>query len=453
MTSILSTISGYFTKSILLGTLLPVSVFVIFYFILVRPLLPSDMQVLLPLAALDPQWQVLAVTLFTVLLSGLIYSLNIPIIQLYEGYPWAKTWFGKKRKKHYQKIYQTGQQRIDGMRTLLRAMDATIDSPRLFDVRAELRKLRIPASLANDWDKIAATVDENWNDLQTDLYLQFPTNSGLILPTRLGNTIRSFEYYPHREYDMDAVTTWTRLIAKIDPAYAASIDEAKTSFDFMINLSFLGAVSVVIQLAAGLFYAKPLAAAEDFWTWLFRMFLTALVVPAFYYLSISRATAWGETVKGAFDLYRKDLLTQLGYDLKLTNRDQERKVWSKISVQMIFGDGPGGPQAPPYTDPSFVVRAAPTDVALQMRRGVEETLSERKLNIVLVIKNVDEKGRIANDVLITDTLKDNFHYRWESASINGNPVPVKGSNPYQFEIGNVPPGEEVQLRYKVIRLS
>lgn len=452
MTSILSTISGYFTKSILLGTLLPVSVFIIFYFVLIRPLLPADLQILVPLAALDPQWQVVLVTLFTVLLSGLIYSLNIPIIQLFEGYPWEKTWFGKRRKNRYKKLYETGQGRVDGMRTLLRATENTRGA-RISAVTDELKKIRIPGSVPGEWDEIDGQIYGTWNELQLDLYQRFPTQSDLVLPTKLGNVIRSFEYYPHREYQMDAVKTWSRLIAKIDPTYAATIDDAKTSFDFMINLSFLGAVSVVIQLAAGLFYGKPLASADDLLTWLWRMFLTALVAPASYYLSISRAVAWGETVKGAFDLYRKELLAQLGYDVKITSRQQERRIWSKISFQMIFGDGPSGPQAPPYIDPSYLVQAAPTDVKLLVTRGVEEALSERRFNVILFIKNIDEKNRTANDVLITDTLKDNLHYRWESASLNSKAVPVEGSNPYHFKIGDLAPGEEVLLKYKVIRLA
>jgi hypothetical protein len=254
---------------------------------------------------------------------------------------------------------------------------------------------------------------------------------------------------------MDAVTTWSRLIAKIDPNYAASIDDAKTSFDFMVNLSLLSAISLSMQLAAGFFYLKPFASPDDLWNWLLRLALTASLAWWFYRLSISRAAAWGETVKGAYDLYRKDLLTQLGFDVKLTTRQQERSFWDKISLQMLYGDGPRGPQAPDYAaEPAavFSVQAEPQDIGLRITRGVEESLAKRRLTVVILIENVDQQQRSAHDLIVTDTLKDNAHYQWDTASLNGNNVDVEGTNPYLFAIGSLAHGNKAQLKYRVIRL-
>jgi hypothetical protein len=454
MTGLLSTISGYFSRAILFGTLLPVAVFVTSFFIVIRPLLPGDLEILAPLSALDPQWQLLAATLSTVLLGGLLYSLNIPVTKLFEGYVWINTWIGKRRKRHYQAIYNTGSQRIRGMRTLVRAMSAA-KAGEISSVLVQLSEVS-KASSASTWPVLSSQVEDNWNALQRNLYSAFPKKSGLILPTRLGNIIRSFEYYPDLEYGMDAIVTWPRLIAKIDPTYASTIDEAKTSFDFMMNLSFLSGVSLVIQIVAGLVYGKPFATPEDLSSWLLRLAITAFLVWGFYHLSFSRAAAWGETIKGAFDLYRLELLTQLGYTVKPVTRKQEWGLWDSISIQMIYGDHPEqGSLAPRYTDevpPAFTVQAEPADVALQITRGVEESLSKRKLTVVMRIRNVDEKKRTANNIFLTDTLKENFHYRWESATINGTVVPVEGRNPYRFALGNLVHDQEVHLHYKVVRL-
>jgi hypothetical protein len=455
MTGLLSAISGYFTKFILLGTVLPVVVFIISFVILVRPLLPGDLPILLPLAALEPQWQLLVATLFTVLISGLLYSLNIPIIQLYEGYPWSETRIGKRRTKQYQKIFEACERRIRGTRTLLRAMLTFENDPaRITSIGAVLQNINLDRQTLN-WREAYDAIQAKWDRQQQDLIADFPTNQSLILPTKLGNAIRAFEYYPDREYGIDGVTGWSRLIAKIDPAYAAAIDDAKTSFDFMINLSLLGAISVAMQLAAGLFSRMPFASPGRLFTWLIFLLITALLGFAFYHLSISRASAWGETVKGAFDLYRKDLLAQLGYELKLKTRSEEREVWDSISLQMIYGDQPDGPRTPTYIEksaPPFFSEMKESDIPLRISRGVESLWSKRKATVVVLIKNLDQK-RTAEDLQITDTLDKNLHYEWNSASIDGQRIFVEGSNPYLFKIGSLAAGKEVELRYNVIRLG
>jgi hypothetical protein len=213
-------------------------------------------------------------------------------------------------------------------------------------------------------------------------------------------------------------------------------------------------VSVVLQLAAGLFSRKPFASSGSLFTWLIFLLITALFGFGFYQLSISRASAWGETVKGAFDLYRKSLLAQLGYELKLKSRLEEREVWNSISLQMIYGDQPDGPRTPPYTEksaPAFFSEMKESDIPLRISRGVESYWSKRKATIIVLIKNLDQE-RTAEELRIIDTFDQNLHYEWNSASINGRRIVVEGSNPYLFKIGSLGAGQEVELRYNVIRL-
>ena len=109
-------------------------------------------------------------------------------------------------------------------------------------------------------------------------------------------------------------------------------------------------------------------------------------------------------------------------------------MWDSISLQMIYGDEPDGPRTPPYIE-----KAAPA------------FFSEMKESDVL-IKNLDQ-GRTAEELRITDTLDQNLHYEWNSASINGERIVVEGSNPYVFKIGSLAAEKEVELRYNVIRLG
>lgn len=108
MTGIFSALSGQFTKHLIAGTFLPVLVFVVVAMVILQPLLPSFSAVATILSSLDKEWVAIVVTFLTVLLTGVLYNLNIPIIRFYEGYPWQYSWVGQfliaRCKKKAQKL-------------------------------------------------------------------------------------------------------------------------------------------------------------------------------------------------------------------------------------------------------------------------------------------------------------------------------------------------------------
>src|ERR1043165_1677118 len=101
MENILSSISGQFSKPLILGTLLPVVLFLILGMICVIPLFPYDWQFLRQLVSLDSQ-AIVVFTFVTIVLSGLLYSFNDAITRSYQGYTWQYTWVGKWRMHHYK---------------------------------------------------------------------------------------------------------------------------------------------------------------------------------------------------------------------------------------------------------------------------------------------------------------------------------------------------------------
>jgi uncharacterized PurR-regulated membrane protein YhhQ (DUF165 family) len=88
MTSIFSAISGQFTRSIVLGALLPAIVFVIAVYLLVLPLVPWQWHVTALLEAVEPQWKAAIIGIVAILVAGVLHVFNTPIIRLFEGYPW-----------------------------------------------------------------------------------------------------------------------------------------------------------------------------------------------------------------------------------------------------------------------------------------------------------------------------------------------------------------------------
>lgn len=422
MTSILSAISEHFSKSLILGTFLPVVLYVVLNLILVIPLLPADVALPRTLEALDTQWKVLVVTLATLLLTALLYNLNVPLIRLYEGYLWEHSWIGEKRAGRYRERLAAAQARWKGMRTLLRAL---------------------PAS-----DPRYQTISKCWNETGRNINRHFPLDSA-ALPTRLGNIIRSFEDYPRRQYGISSIPLWPRLIAKIDKDYATATDDAKTAVDFMLNCSALCALLAASILFGGLLYPSSLGSS--------RWALWGCEVAAFFVLSylayrgaIDAASAWGDMVKGSFDLYRWELLKQLGFTEMPGTMEDERKLWKNISQQMIFGDTP--------TVPLAVYAAAKEKaeaVEVKTARGVSPPEADGSVLVTLQVKNVDAGKREAANVVVTDTLPKGWYYVWESAraAADSKPIPVSGLNPYHFEVGSLGHGEGVTFTYRALPLK
>lgn len=134
--NIISAISGRLSKSLTLGTLLPTTVFVILNMALVGQLFPGKAPLYELFRTLDlgNQWRSIAALFWIVLLGGLLYALNSPIIRFYEGYPWQNSWIGKRRTKRYQAEFNALYARWKGFLTLQRRMDA-VNHKRVYDIQ------------------------------------------------------------------------------------------------------------------------------------------------------------------------------------------------------------------------------------------------------------------------------------------------------------------------------
>ncbi|HET6765618.1 MAG TPA: hypothetical protein VFH27_18190 [Longimicrobiaceae bacterium] len=340
MTSLLSAISGNFSRSLVLGTFFPVALFVLLGVLLVVPLLPGDVVALQPLAELDKEWKTVAVTGTALLLTGLLYNLNIPVIRFYEGYPWRQSWVGRWRTA----VHVRRMKRAELLRPALRRLAQAVRAGDPGDARIA-----------------------EWNAFQSDLgrtlKAEYPIHAAEVLPTRLGNVVRSFEEYPRWQYGISAIPLWPRLVAVIDKEYAAMVEDAKSSLDFMLNCSLLSGLLAATLLFAGLLAPGRVHLAE----WLVQVAVLGSAAYVFYTGSVARAHAWGAQVRGAFDLYRGDLMVKLGYGWKPATPAEERELWRKISMQMVFGDPPAGLGTPlaygppqPAASPAHPATAAAT---------------------------------------------------------------------------------------------
>ena len=482
MTSILSTISGYFSKPLILSAFLPVVIFILLSWLLLVPILP-DYVIFQPLEGLEKEWKLLAVSFISIVASGLIYNLNIQILRFYEGYPWKDSWIGQIRTKRFHREFDRKQARIAGLRTVLRAMDKARTNNEAALMGATIEQLKENGISLEEidtrdkqWWQIwfdnpeyeTLLVKERWNRIHESVYdeltdtlerfrREFPQEKWLILPTRLGNMTRSFEHYPKREYGLDGSEMWPRLIAAIDKEYAASVDDAKISCDFFVTSSMLsGILSAAFILVA---FMRPVAITGPalLWTTLGKSLVFAILAYVSYQLAIPRALEWGKMVKSAFDLYRWKLLSQLGYTREFTTRLAERDFWKEISRQTIYGDSFTGKPPLDYADApqatTFATHAGPSTLQLEVTRGIQLAPEANRLRIFLRIRNTDTAAA-AQTIVVTDKLPDGLHYEWDTAAVDVGVVTTSGANPYQFAITvQLAANQSVTLTYQVITLT
>jgi hypothetical protein len=158
-----------------------------------------------------------------------------------------------------------------------------------------------------------------------------------VLPTRFGNVIRASEMYSLQTYGVDSIAAWVRLVGIIPADYRASIDNARADMDFFVNIMVLSLLVGTMSLLAVLAVLVSCAFVNcydffgfPFWRRLISAVVLGLTACFAYEAAIDRARAWGEIVRGGFDLYLPDLAKQLGYDMPPTLAER-REFWGALN--------------------------------------------------------------------------------------------------------------------------
>lgn len=469
MLNLLSTVSGYFSRSLILGAFLPMIIFVLCFILFAYPLFPAGFNPFLQLSLLETEWKFLSVSLVIVIFSGLLYNLNNPLIRHYEGYPWKDTCFGKFLTNKKKEKFKTLKAQEDGIRSLLIAIKGGTDKLLRIQTARKINlwrenapwslKRNIPENLntKEEWLNFHSEIQQKWQTLSRRLSREFPSNESLILPTVLGNVVRNFEYYPDKEYGIDAIALYPRLVAKIDKDYAAVMDEAKISFDFMVNSSFLNLFLTILLFLSGLVFLKPFDTFYSLFIWLSEIIGFFSLSVLFYKGAINQAYIWGETVKSAFDLNRNSLLEQLGYTQKPKTKLEERALWREISTQMLDGDPRKGPtlvyqSASP--DPTGAV-GTPADIKLTVLKSLKQ-LNGNLCQVVIIVTNNDNSNKPVEKTVLTDTAPDGWLYQYGSArlfedgGVTGLPIEVTGINPYRFPIGDIAHNTKKTISFELL---
>jgi len=261
---------------------------------------------------------------WTLFFAYLLASLLTPLTKLFEGYwddIWLLRWLGENRRNQrraeFDFLEQERKRLIDRGKSIQQDLGAgsQISTVQHAKLHRELRQVEAERTAA--YEKI---------------YYHFPPTSRpeAIIPTRFGNIFKSTELYPDVHYGIDAVLLWPRLYHVLPTNVLESLGDAKSSMDFMLVVCTLSCVHAIagglIALIGGLNALVFLAVFAG----------SLLMCWLAYRGAIEAALSYGQIIRTAFDLHRRDLLASLGLDPPLDFMS-ERRLWSDINMWLFRG--------------------------------------------------------------------------------------------------------------------
>lgn len=186
-----------------------------------------------------------------------------------------------------------------------------------------------PASLGRRLKRRQLRKRNNLDNSDADTlrrYQRYPVDDD-VLPTELGNVLRSAERYPGdtERWGLDAVFWWPRLYLVIPDSARQQVDGTRTTLDQMVVLATLASLFSVTSI--GFAGSTPVA------VWLPCAGGALALGYLSYRAAVSAAVVFGELVRSCFDLYRGPLLDSLGWDQPATWAD-ERALWQTLQQQL-----------------------------------------------------------------------------------------------------------------------
>ncbi|RPI33000.1 MAG: hypothetical protein EHM70_07395 [Chloroflexota bacterium] len=133
----------------------------------------------------------------------------------------------------------------------------------------------------------------------------FPADPSDLMPSALGNVLRSAETDPYHRYGLDAVACWPRLWLLLPEPARDEIDTARLTLDTCVNWWVWSMLFLVWTV----------------WTW-WALPVGLLVAWIAYRSAVQTSRDYCDLVVAAYDLYRWSLYKQVGWPLPENSADE-----------------------------------------------------------------------------------------------------------------------------------
>jgi hypothetical protein len=302
----------------------------------------------------------LGVTIVAVVLEGF----TTPIVRLYEGYwpEWlpltslARNWQQKMLDRLGRKLDDAEGAREETQKRAIAIQAQLDDTQKQLDVICKKRladtslsprtpQAEPPAFYAEEEQvrakqrvlllerkKLEAFVLERQRAFESTYhtrYQDFPRDSALIKPTRLGNMLSAAEEHPYQLYRLDAVLWWPRLTPLLPGKFRRQIDAALTPVVALLNLSL---VLGLFALGGG----TTLLFNGHLWKGgILIMSIGLALAWVCYRGALNQARDYGDMIRASFDLYRHEIFPKLHLATP-DNLVRERVLWDAMNHWLYF---------------------------------------------------------------------------------------------------------------------
>ena len=239
-----------------------------------------------------------------------------PLLRVLEGYGWI--WPERFRKRRTAQKRQRVTEQLEQWEIL--------------------RRRQLAGPLTNDESRRYNQLDQQLHRIPTDFErvngkLNRKVIADAVMPTELGNILRTAERNPQLKYGLDSIVCWPRLWFVLPKEVRTDIGQARSSLD-----------NTVVTLTWSVLFIS--------WAWITWLALPAAIVAAIviYRYVLSAAMVYGDLFESAYDVHRFALYRAYHWPLPDRPRDEPdigrsltQHLWfTHRSPKAIFVD-PGQP--------------------------------------------------------------------------------------------------------------
>jgi hypothetical protein len=293
----LSDIAGVFSRYFIVGFFLPA------FFALIALSQSVDVALLPTVYVHASSGAQIAIAGGAALALGLVLlGLHYQVLRLYEGYPLAqrRSWIGIKQL--YNLMMSRQQQRF----------------------RDAVRSCGSPTNQTND------QFDASWRlDRHFPHDPKMPTDDTLLLPTSLGNAIRSFERHSFIRWHLNSIAVWPYIENLLSDHESEVLSDVRGDVAFFINTSLVASLSGAVLLFDMLAYASAPSG--------FVLLIPLGIAVVAYKAAVGSAVNWGEVVRASIDTHRLEVYTNLGLRRPRNLKDERQMAW-RLNAMLLIGD-------------------------------------------------------------------------------------------------------------------
>jgi hypothetical protein len=256
---------------------------------------PSLARALMALDGLTIR-QIVAIFLGLLIISVATHPLQTPLIQLVEGYWWGLP-FGSVAADRFTERFRNELRRT----------------------RNELQ--RVQGIKNRDWATVQAADDAE------DRQFWLPERERDLLPTALGNTLKTGEIRAGSRYGLELDFALPRLTPLMSPSSLAELSDRRNQLDAAVRLCLAAGVATAVGVGLLLWHGP----------WLFLALVTYLLCWACYRAAVAAARGFSISLAAAIDLHHLQLFDALQLE-RPANLTQELEL--NKTLGMLFRDEP-----------------------------------------------------------------------------------------------------------------